>query len=212
MKEIIHGYDERGNAICCAVNKKCRPCYNPAGQGTDHEGYGFCSMHDTTDDKVHPDYIIDGKGLSEMPIYVQLLPHNMRYNWKDVTVTTLQKLDEQIKLCDVRIYILMQRIKRVEGIGQFLEVTEEEGHTDKDGASSVVRKRQYAVEDAITKLESEITKLQAVMLKAIDLRSKLDLLQTSEGDTGNIEKLVGAIRQSHSLIRTNEDVGVIRDV
>lgn len=212
MKQIVNGYDECGQPICCAVNKKGRPCHNPAGEGTDHIGLGFCHNHDTANDKVHPDFIIDGKDLTAMPIYVQLLPHNMRFNWKDVAVTTQQKLDEQIKLCDVRIYILMQRIKRVENIGQFLEITHEEGHTDKDGTHTSQKRRLYAVEDTIVKLESEITKLQTVMLKAIDLRSKLDLLQTSEGDTGNIEKLVGAIRQSHTFMRTTEDVGVIEDV
>lgn len=213
MKGVIHGYDEKGSPICCAINKKCRPCHNPAGRGTDHEGYGFCSFHDTTKDKVHPDYVIDtNKTFHELPIYVQLLPENIVKNWGSIKITTQHKLDEQIKLCDARIFILLQRIGRLEEIGEFIEVTEEEGHTDKDGNNMMIRRRKYAVEDAITRLEGEITKLQAIMMKAIDLRAKLDLLQTSEGDTGNIEGLVNAIRKSHTLVRTSEDVGVIRNV
>lgn len=209
MINKINGYDEYGHALCCATTDKGKPCYRSAGEGTNHMGYGFCSKHDDGTYSIHSNFVTDGKTLTAMPIYVQLLPHNVQENWRDISVTTQDKLDEQIKLCDVRIYILMQRIRRVEKLGRFLEITEEEGHSDKDGNKSIKTLRYSAVEDAITKLESEITKLQAIMLKAIDLRSKLDLLQTSEGDAGNIEKLVGAIRQSHALMRTSEDVGVI---
>lgn len=211
MEHIINGYDERGNGICCANQSNGLPCYAKAGANTDHEGYGFCARHDKPNMEVHPQYVIDGKNPDELPLYVQLLPFNFIKNWKKTSCETQVKLDDQIRLCEARIFVLLQRIKRVESIGKFIEVTSEEGHSDKLGQHNVTRERMYGIEETIVKLESEITKLQAVMLKAIDLRSKLDLLQVSEGDTGNIEKLVTAIRQSHTLVRSSESLGVVDD-
>lgn len=190
IKKPIYAEDENGNPICGRKRKDGTICLRPAGDGTDHPGYGRCEDHhgNTKGSFGVAKTTTHGMFMSGA-IWRDLLDPYIIEHWDNMRTDTLEQVQNEIKLCDARLYYLLGKIKELQDKSGFVCV-----ESKKDDF------REIPVDTVIINYYKAIDAVQARKIEILKVKAKLEDSDPELGNIDNMMSLVKTLNASKSKI------------
>jgi hypothetical protein len=189
IKKPIYADDENGNPICGRVRPNGTVCTRPAGDGTKHPGYGRCAEHGGKSESKPGNRAHSSNGMKST-VWQELLDPMIIEYWDDMRTDTLEQVQNEIKLCDARIYYLLSRIKEL--------INEKEGFVTIE--KTVDNYKQVSAHREILVYQRALDAVQARKMDILKVKVKLEDSDPELGNIDNMMSLVNTLNESKNNI------------
>lgn len=183
MSDSVLLHPRFGYPICGAKAKSTgKPCLNPAGFKTDHQGVGRCRIHggastgpkDKSKLNKNKNSVVTGQ--YETLWYEDLSDKEKEFYGRE-GIDIVKRIDNELKLCDIREGRIMKRIKDTND--EIEQMTNEynlyiDGLSIKENDEGTEVKTTYkGLTDKLVRLESALSGVQDLMAKLVKLKHDL---------------------------------------
>jgi len=178
---------------CGAKTRAGTPCQQKAGWGTDHVGEGRCKLHggaSTGAPKRNKNAVKTGEYET---IWLDTLSEEERELVGKVKDKVVDLIDDDIKLMEIRIRRMMQRIADLADIDyEIVEMTHEEGSRGSENID-LTKIKEEATSNKILKIEEALTRVQSKKTNLLKLKYQVENNQAPESI--NIDNYINAIKE-----------------
>lgn len=196
VKKPIYAEDENGNPICGKILPDGTMCTLRAGEGTEHVGYGRCFTHGGSSGSRPGDKSGMKDGMFSA-IWLELLDPTIIKYWDNMRTDTLEQVNNEIKLCDARIYYLLGKIKDLQDNdnGEFVCVEKK-----------LEDYKEIPVESVILTYYKALDAVQMRKLEVLKVKAKLEDSDPEAGNIDNMMSLVSVLHNSKKKVSEFKEV------